>query len=76
MKACWNNHLEIASLLIQHGANVDFHDQVEISRILRHSLQSNETALLKTCWQDHFDIVALLIEHGANVNTYNSVREI
>ncbi len=77
MKACWNDHSDIVSLLVKHGANVNLHDEVSSIRFYTSQpiFQNNETALLKASWGGYFKIVSFLIDHGADVNTQNNVQQ-
>jgi ankyrin repeat protein len=62
---CWtllhlasaNGHLDVAKLLIQHGANVDSRNNRQ------------ETPLDRVSWHGHLEIARLLIEHGAAVTS-------
>jgi ankyrin repeat protein len=56
MKAAWEGELEIASYLIEKGANVNF------------SNQDKETPLHQAIGREQVDLVRLLIEKGAKVN--------
>ena len=55
--ACFQGHLEIVDILLQHGANVhDLYDE----------------ALIDACHVGHHEIVKLLLRHGANANAQNN----
>ena len=57
MIACKHGHLDIAKLLLQKGANVNFVNNL------------NQTALMKAAEGGNVEVVNLLLEHGANCDT-------
>lgn len=61
--AAYDGNTEIASLLIQHGADVDAADEYGI------------TPLMSACDGNYVETARLLIEHGANVNAVDGNME-
>lgn len=60
--ACGAGNLEMALLLLQHGANVHF-----VSA-------RNITALRLACYVDNIDLVKILLDHGADANEKVKIR--
>ena len=55
-RACWNNYLEIAKLLIERGADINLADS------------DGRTPLYRACWNNYLEIARLLIKGNADVN--------
>ena len=55
-RACWNNNLEIAKLLIESNADINLADK------------NGWTSLYAACWNNSKDMAKLLIEHKADIN--------
>ena len=53
--ASWNNHIEIAMLLIARGADVRAKDD------------DGKTPLHRASWNNHIEIAKLLLDRGAEV---------
>jgi uncharacterized protein len=51
-----NNHFDVARLLLDRGANVDFRDDF------------GWTALIEASCGSHVDVIQLLLDRGANVD--------
>jgi len=56
MLACKEGNIEIVTELIEHGADIDHHDE------------NYNTALFEAVVGDNVDTVKLLLSHGALVN--------
>ena len=57
--ACINNYTEVAKLLLEHGADVNFKDK------------NGKFPLYEACYNDNIELAKLLLEHGADVNSKN-----
>ena len=78
--AAWNGNLEVAKLLVQHGAEIDaktnytgigiFVDFDETMNDLTQGLNQS-TPLHFAARNGHLEIVKLLIQHGANLTATN-----
>ena len=83
-----NDHLDIAQLLVQAGADIDIQTNVRtylmfIYAVYRHVdthicyhigiLQDGETALHCASSNGHLDIAQLLVQAGANIDLKNKV---
>lgn len=86
--AAQGGYMDIASLLLEHGAIVDSCSIVserqrrvnEISMLFKHQFiprgfQDGGTPLFVACQYGHLDVVEGLIERGANPNAHMKVRE-
>ncbi len=84
--ACENDQFEIASLLLENGANVNanngsalyqscFHASVDMVKwLLDHGADVNDClALDRACMNGDSEMVELLLEHGADVNAHDNV---
>ncbi len=60
MRAASKGHLDIARLLLEKGANINFSDG------------DSFTALTLACENKHWDVVKLLAEHGADFTIMNA----
>ena len=58
--ACARNHLDVARLLIEHGADLSQKDG------------NGNTAFILACAKGQLETIKLLIEHGASINAPNS----
>ncbi|PIG84613.1 hypothetical protein AARAC_010916 [Aspergillus arachidicola] len=58
MAACAKGHNEIVQMLLQHGADVNTHDEFY------------GTALQAACYEGHDKVVEMLLEEGADVNRH------
>lgn len=80
-RACYNNHVEIARILLQYGANVNTKTEDEWTPLHsgNFSIKTNPLVYLaRIKWNIHFlilavkwsnlDCTALMIQHGADVN--------
>ena len=68
-RIAWSGHVELAKLLLAHGAEVD----VRTNRSQRRSSPPhNETPLHIAVGKGHAEMVALLVKHGANKNAQNN----
>ena len=57
--ACYNGHLDTASVLLDHNADVKQADEIGCA------------PLWKACMNGHFDVARLLLKRGADVNQAN-----
>jgi ankyrin repeat protein len=60
IRACYFHHLEIISLLLDHGANIETRNA------------NGETPLIAASVAGHLDTVSLLLDRGAEVNARNN----
>ena len=80
--ACYNNHLQIAQMLINNGANISYKNSVCDNNYCYYcfhtfkeylSPQSGNTILHLASMQGHPEVVKLLVQSHANVNVKNNV---
>ncbi|XP_065081217.1 ankyrin repeat domain-containing protein 49 [Ochlerotatus camptorhynchus] len=58
-KACYNNNVEMAKLLLRHGANLEARTEL------------GWTPLHSACKWNNAECVALLLQHGADINAHS-----
>ena len=81
--ACWYGYVDIARLLLDHGAAIDCQNLVIVSvtdcfygnssKCARLHVQEGISPLYLTSHEGHFQLVQVLIEYGASVNITNEV---
>ena len=79
---CGKNHLQVAELLINNGANINYKDGVSdnycnhgFQRFLTFNIfsQYGRTPLHRASKEGHPELVKLLVQSHANVNVKNNV---
>ena len=76
--ASGENHIEVARFLIEHGANIDYQNEVFDKHVLFYNLlcippQNGYSSLQAACDSGNTDIVKLLIQSNANIELKNKV---
>ncbi|MCX5655491.1 MAG: ankyrin repeat domain-containing protein, partial [Planctomycetota bacterium] len=64
-EAAWLGHMEIARILLEHGANPE----------VGAGDDTDGTPLHRACWQGNIEMVLVLLKHGAQIDSVDNNKE-